>query len=119
MGGHRIESYGSDDNSYDEDGYDESQRAEILEATGDGPTDGTLMTDIPADLGLDDEDEDDEDDLRMVDGEVGQERVVDADEDDLDEDDLQDDFDDEDADDADQDADDGDLSDEEDAALRP
>jgi len=116
MGGTRIESHGSDDNSYDEDGYDESQRAEILEATGDGPTDGTLMTDIPADLGLDDEDEDDEDDLRMQDGEVGQESVVDADEDDLDEDDLQDDFD---EDDLDEVADDGDLDDEEDAALRP
>ena len=63
MGGTRIESHGSDDFSYDEDGYDESQRAEILEATGDGPTDGTLMTDIPADLGLDEEDSDDEDDL--------------------------------------------------------
>ena len=116
MGGTRIESHGSDDFSYDEDGYDESQRAEILEATGDGPTDGTLMTDIPADLGLDEEDEDDEDDLLMEDGEVGQESVVDADEDDLDEDDLQDDFDEDDADEA---ADDGDLDDEEDAALRP
>ena len=116
MGGTRIESHGSDDNSYDEDGYDESQRAEILEATGDGPTDGTLMTDIPPDLGLDEENEDDEDDLLMEDGEVGQESVVDADEDDLDEDDLQDDFDDEDA---DEDADDGDLDDEDDAALKP
>ena len=117
MGGTRIESHGSDDNSYDEDGYDESQRAEILEATGDGPTDGTLMTDIPADLGLDDEDEDDADNLRMEDGEVGQERIVDADEDDLDEDDLQDDFDEGDGDlglD-----DEGDADDETDAALRP
>lgn len=116
MGGHRIETHGSDDGSFDEDGYDESQRAEIVEATGDGPTDGTLMTDIPADLGLDEEDTDDEDDLDMIDGEVGQERSVDADEDDLDEDDLQDDFDEDDElglDDA------GDLDDEEDAALRP
>ena len=117
MGGTRIESHGSDDNSYDEDGYDESQRAEILEATGDGPTDGTLMTDIPVDLGLDDEDEDDEDDLLMEDGEVGQETVVDQDEDDLDEDDLQDDFDEED--DLGDDADDGDLDDADEAALRP
>ena len=116
MGGTRIESHGSDDNSYDEDGYDESQRAEILEATGDGPTDGTLMTDIPPDMGFDEENEDDEDDLLMEDGEVGQESVVDADEDDLDEDDLQDDFDEEDA---DEDADDGDLDDEDDAALKP
>lgn len=116
MGGHRIETHGSDDGSFDEDGYDESQRAEIVEATGDGPTDGTLMTDIPADLGLDEEDTDDEDGLDMIDGEVGQERSVDADEDDLDEDDLQDDFDEDDElglDDA------GDLDDEEDAALRP
>lgn len=118
MGGNRVETHGSDDNSYDEDGYDESQRAEILEATGDGPTDGTLMTDIPLDLGLDEENTDDEDDLHMEDGEVGQESVIDADEDDLDEDDLQDDFDE----DADGDLgldDDGDLDDADDAALKP
>ena len=117
MGGNRIDPYSSDDNSFDEDGYDESQRAEILEATGDGPTDGTLMTDIPSDLGLDEEDEDDADDLSMEDGEVGQEAVVDTADEDLDEDDLQDDFDD-DPDTLGRD-DEDDLDDTEEAALRP
>ena len=116
MGGNRVESHSSDDGSFDEDGYDESQRAEILEATGDGPTDGTLMTDIAPDLGLDEEDTDDADDLRMEDGEVGQETVVDADEDDLDEDGLQEDFEESDTLGLD---DDGDLDDDRDAALRP
>lgn len=53
----------------DED-YDESQRAEILEAEGRGPTDGTIQTDIPPDidgnLTDDDEIEDDEDQLDIV-----------------------------------------------------
>jgi len=40
MGGHQIPGIGSGDDGYDEEGYDESQRAEILEATRDGPSDG-------------------------------------------------------------------------------
>ncbi len=42
----------------DLDGYDESQRAEIAEVEGDGPTDGVMMTDMLPDMGGDlDEDE--------------------------------------------------------------
>ncbi len=33
MGGHQVPGMGSGDDGYDEEGYDESQRAEILEAT--------------------------------------------------------------------------------------
>jgi hypothetical protein len=72
MGGYQVPGSGSGDDGYDEDGYDESQRAEILEATSDGPTDGNIMTDLVPDLGNDDSDED-EDDLRMVNGEIGEE----------------------------------------------
>ncbi len=57
------------DDGYDEDGYDESQRAEILEATRDGPTDGTILTDLVPDLGNDGDD----DELTMLDGELGEE----------------------------------------------
>ena len=57
------------DDGYDEDGYDESQRAEILEATRDGPSDGTILTDLAPDLG----DDDDDDALTMLDGELGEE----------------------------------------------
>lgn len=53
----------------DED-YDEAQRAEILEAEGRGPTDGTIQTDIPPDLADDltdnDEIEDEEDQFDIV-----------------------------------------------------
>ena len=56
------------DDGYDEDGYDESQRAEILEATRDGPSDGMILTDLVPDLG-----EDDDDDLTMLDSELGEE----------------------------------------------
>lgn len=51
MGGHQVPGLGSGDDGYDEDGYDESQRAEILEATRDGPSDGTILTDLAPDLG--------------------------------------------------------------------
>jgi DNA-directed RNA polymerase subunit delta len=51
MGGHQVPSHGSGDDGYDEDGFDESQRAEILEATRNGPSDGTVMTDLAPDLG--------------------------------------------------------------------
>ena len=118
MGGTHIGSQGPGDDGYDEDGYDESQRAEILEATRDGPSDGTVLTDLDPDLGLDEEDLDDEDDLTMVDGEVGEETSEadlddeDLDEDDMDEDDLQEDFDEDEV--ADED-----LDDEDDQALRP
>ena len=55
----------------DIEGYDESQRAEIAEVEGHGPTDGILMTNLTPDSGGDiddDEIEDDADDLdRIVD----------------------------------------------------
>lgn len=117
MGGTHIGSLGPNDDGYDEDGYDESQRAEILEVTGDGTSDGTVLVDLDPDLGLDEEDQEDEDDLVMEDGEIGAETTADdladedLDEDDLDEDDLQEDFEDG--------VDDEDISDENDRALRP
>ena len=97
MGGYRVPGEGSGDDGYDEDGYDESQRAEILEATRDGPSDGNLITDLNPDLGGDVEepDEDDQTDLQMRDGEVGEEGDAEDDgndADDQDEDDAQDDF---------------------------
>ena len=112
MGGHQVTSHGSGDDGYDEDGYDESQRAEILEATRDGPSDGTIITDLEPDLDEDD-DEAAEDGLSMTDGDVGEvDGTVVQDEEDLSEDDLQEDFDDETV------ADD-DLDDRDDASLRP
>jgi hypothetical protein len=72
MGGHQVPAQGPNDDGFDEDGYDESQRAEIIEATNDAPSDGNILTDIPIDLG-DDGDEDDSDDLNMVDDELGEE----------------------------------------------
>ena len=53
MGGYQVPGQGSGDDGFDEEGYDESQRAEILEATRDGPNDGTLITDLVPDLGDD------------------------------------------------------------------
>lgn len=44
----------------DDDGYDDAQRAEILEATRDGPSDGTILTDLAPDLGDEAEVDDDE-----------------------------------------------------------
>jgi ribonuclease E len=113
VAGTRMPGMGSGDDTFDEEGYDESQRAEILEATGDGPSDGAILTDMAPDLGLDDPESEPIDDLDMEDGEVGKtDDDVDMDEDDMDEDDLQDDFD-EDT------VDDEEIDDADDAALRP
>lgn len=114
MGGHQVPAQGSGDDGYDEEGFDESQRAEILEATGDGPSDGAILTDLNPDLGREPLDDDDDDEIDMLSDEVGEEdEDAEADEDDLDEDDAQTDFED-DAEDADEELDDG-----EDVALRP
>jgi DNA-directed RNA polymerase subunit delta len=94
MGGHQVPGRGPGDDGYDEDGYDESQRAEILETTRDGPTDGTILTDLNPDLGEEIEDQEETDELLMVADEVGEEEVAESDADDDDEDDLQQDFDD-------------------------
>ena len=121
--GNRIPEQGPGDDGYDAEGYDESQRAEILEATRGGPGDGAVLTDLDPDLGGDAEGDDPEplDTLEMIDGELGR---VDGDSaldpDDQDEDEVQADLDDGDDADADPDADpDGDLNDADDAALRP
>lgn len=113
MGGHQVQSHGSGDDGYDEEGYDESQRAEILEATGNGPTDGVMMTDLEPDI---DDDKEDEaiDDLDMDSEEVGTvDASVTGDEDDMDEDDVQDELDDGSID------EDEDLDDADDVALKP
>jgi len=68
MGGYQVSGQSPGDDGYDEDGYDESQRAEILEVTRDGPSDGLVLTDMVPDLGDDDDDE-----LSMLDGELGEE----------------------------------------------
>lgn len=115
MGGFQVPGHGSGDDGYDEDGFDESQRAEILEATRNGPNDGTVMTDLEPDLGEDDiDDEAEEDELMMEDGEVGE---LDEDdpresEEDMDEDDAQEDF-------EDGTADEDDLDDSEEDAIEP
>lgn len=107
MGGYQVSGQTPGDDGFDEEGYDESQRAEILEATRDGPTDGTILTDLDPDLG----DEPDKDDVEMSDADVGEEDDdADMDEDDIDEDEAQDGFD-------DGDSDDDDLSDADDEAL--
>jgi DNA-directed RNA polymerase subunit delta len=109
MGGYRVPGEGPGDDGFEEEGYDESQRAEILEVTRDGPTDGTILTDLSPDIGDDDDDED----LEMDSDETGEEDdSPDEDEEDLDEDDLQDDFDED-------DVDEDDLGDADEAALRP
>ena len=114
MGGHQVPEQGPNDDGYDEDGYDESQRAEILEATRDGPSDGTIITDLAPDLGGEPLEDDGTDEIAMVADESGEEDdEIDRDEDDTDEDDAQADFDD-DAEDADEALDDG-----EDVALKP
>lgn len=113
MGGHQVPGMGTGDDGYDEEGYDESQRAEILEATRNGPTDGVVLTDLEPDIGDDDEENEPLDELDMDSEEVGEtDASVPMAEEDMDEDDLQDDFD-EDA------TDDGELKDTDDAALRP
>lgn len=112
-GGRRVPEQGPDDDGYSEEGFDESQRAEIMEATRDGPSNGTYLTDVAPDLG-EDPDDDDEDDLEMIDGEVGEEdSEARLDEEDRDEDDLQGDFDEDRLD------DDEDLDDEDVDALEP
>ena len=95
MGGNQISNRGPGDDGYDDEGYDEEQRAEILEATRDGPSDGTILTDLDPDLGMetDDEEDPDEDEESMTDGETGEEDDdAEPSEDDMDEDDAQDDF---------------------------
>lgn len=41
----------------DRDGYDDSQRAEIAEVEGEGPSDGIILTDMTPDMGEDLEEE--------------------------------------------------------------
>ena len=67
MGGYQVSGQNPGDDGFDEEGYDESQRAEILEATRDGPTDGTILTDLDPDLG-DEPEEDDIDEDEVQDG---------------------------------------------------
>jgi len=111
MGGYQIPGEGTGDDGFEEEGYDESQRAEILEVTRDGPTDGTILTDVAPDIS--DDDDDDEDDLLMSSDEVGEETdEAESDDDDDDEDDLQEDF-------EDDDVDDDEIADGDDVALRP
>jgi len=113
MGGHQVQAHGSGDDSWDEDGYDESQRAEILEATRDGPSDGVVLTDLDPDLGDDDEEDENLDELDMDAEEVGEtDATVPMDEADIEEDDVQDEFD-------DGSVDDDELDDTDDTALRP
>ena len=95
MGGYQVPGHGSGDDGYDEDGYDESQRAEILEVTRQGPSDGTIQTDLDPDLEEEDDDEDQLDDLEMTDDDYGEEDDdARESEDDMDEDEVQDEFDD-------------------------
>ena len=113
MAGTRMPGMGSGDDTFDEEGYDESQRAEILEATGDGPSDGTILLDMNPDLGADDDEDEPIDELDMEDGEVGEtDDDVAMAEEDMEEDDLQDDFDED-------DVDDDEIGDGDDVALRP
>ena len=113
MGGHQVTGMGTGDDGFDEEGYDESQRAEILEATRDGPSDGLVLTDLDPDVGDDDEEDEPIDELDMEDGEVGEtDSTVAMTEEDMDEDDLQDDFDED-------EVDDDELDDKDDVALRP
>ncbi|MBN8839492.1 MAG: hypothetical protein J0I25_04750 [Sphingomonadales bacterium] len=63
MGGRQIYGQGSGDDGFDEDGYDESQRAEILEVTREGRRDGAIITDLDPDLDVDLETDDDVDRL--------------------------------------------------------
>lgn len=118
MGGHQVPSHGSGDDGFDEEGYDESQRAEILEATRNGPTDGIVMTDLDPDIdaGTAENDAEDEniDSLDMLDTDRGKvDSSVTMDEDDIDEDDVQDELDDGSID------EDEDLDDADDVATRP
>ncbi|MBD8678296.1 DNA primase [Sphingomonas sp. CFBP 13720] len=113
MGGHQVSGQVPGDDGFDEDGYDESQRAEILEATRDGPSDGTILTDLAPDLG--ESDEEDEDELAMADDELGAEDddTVGTAGGDQAEDELQEDFEDDNL------AEDGDLDDADRTAIEP
>ena len=51
MGGHQVTDQNPGDDGFDEDGYDESQRAEILEVTREGPNNGTILVDLDPDFG--------------------------------------------------------------------
>ncbi len=114
MGGQQIPGHGTGDDGWDEEGYDESQRAEILEATRNGPTDGIVLTDLDPDLGDEDAEGEAIDDLDMTDDEVGEtDSTVTMDQDDIDEDDVQEELDDGSID------DDEDLDDADDVALKP
>ena len=68
--GKHVEEGAGPEDLFTPEGYDESQRSEILEAEGVGPTDEVVQTDIVGDLGGgdadDDEIEDDEDELDSV-----------------------------------------------------
>ena len=113
MGGYQVPGQGPIDDGYDEDGYDESQRAEILEVTREGPSDGTILTDLAPDLG-EEPDEDGSDELTMVDDELGEEDgEADLAVEDIAEDEVQADFDDDNL------EDDDDLDDGDEAALEP
>lgn len=94
MGGHQVPERGPNDDGYDEDGFDESQRAEILEATRGGPTDGAVQTDLDPDLGEELDGSDEDDDGMMSDRVVGEEDGdARLDRDDREEDEVQADFD--------------------------
>jgi len=108
MGGYQVSGQGPADDGYDEEGYDESQRAEILEATRDGPNDGMILTDLDPDLG-----DEPDDDIEMADDDVGEEDDdADESESNIDEDEVQDSLDDD-------DLDEDDLSDADSEALNP
>ena len=115
MGGHQVPAHPTEE-GWSREGYDEVQGAEIVEVTQDGPSNGNILTDIP--LGLGDPDTiADEDDLQMMDGEIGEEDgELDMDEGDIREDDLQADLDD---DDVDEDELDDETGDEDAAFLEP
>jgi DNA-directed RNA polymerase subunit delta len=112
MGGNQVPPASTD--NWDAEGYDEAQRAEIIEATQDGPSNGTILTDIPLD---DPEALSDEDDLEALDDELGEEDPdAIADPDDVREDEIQADLDD---DDVDEDELDEETDDTDDAFLEP
>jgi ribonuclease E len=115
MGGNQVPAHPTEE-GWTREGYDEGQGAEIVEATQDAPSNGNILTDIP--LGLGDPDTiADEDELTMVDDELGEEDdEVDLAYDDMREDELQADLDDEDV---DEDELDDELDDGDDVALRP
>ena len=113
MGGHQVPSQGPGDDGWDEEGYDESQRAEILEVTRDGRGDAVLLTDNAPHLGDDSVEDEPIDEIDMDSEEVGEtDASVDMDEEDIDEDDLQEDF-------EDDRVADGDIDEADDTALRP